>query len=74
MVEAGGRMSGFDDRDKIPMAAAVLVVVLGNVVGYSLRVTVFMSILAAPLAILAFMTVRYALYGNALPEVLTRGT
>jgi hypothetical protein len=67
-------MGGFDNRDKIPMVAAILVVILGNVVGYSLNVTVFMSILAAPLAILAFMAVRYVLYGNALPEVLTSGT
>lgn len=64
-------MSGFNSKDKIPMAAAVLVIVLGNVVSYSLRVTIFLSILAAPLAVVAFVTVRYALYGEALPDVVT---
>jgi len=63
-------MSGFNAEDRIPMVAAVVVVILGNVVGYSLGVTVFMSILAAPLAVVAFVVVRYALYGEALPGAL----
>jgi hypothetical protein len=67
-------MSGINSKDKIPMAAAVAVIVLGNVVGYSLRVTIFISILVTPLAIAAFVIVRYALYGEALPDVVTGGS
>lgn len=52
------------------MAAAIAVLVLSNIIGYSLRVTIYISILAAPLAIIAFMTVRYLLYGSMVPEVL----
>jgi hypothetical protein len=64
-------MSGFNEEDRIPMVAAVAVVVLSNVVGYLLEVVIYMSILAAPVAIAVFMIVRRTLYGSALPEVLT---
>lgn len=63
-------MSGFNEEDRIPMLAAVVVVVLSNVAGYLLQVTIYMSVLAAPIAIAAFMLVRRLLYGSALPEVL----
>lgn len=64
-------MSGFDPKDRLPMAAAVIVVVCANIVGYLLDVTIYMSILAAPLAIGAFIGVRYALHGDALPDAVT---
>ncbi|QPV63058.1 hypothetical protein I7X12_00005 [Halosimplex litoreum] len=63
-------MSGFNEEDRIPMVAAIVVVVVSNVVGYSLGVVIYMSILAAPIAVVAFMIVRRALYGSALPDVL----
>ncbi|MFB6125771.1 MAG: hypothetical protein ABEJ79_00505 [Halolamina sp.] len=66
-------MSGFDPKDKYPMLAAVVVVVLGNVVGYFMEVTIYLSILATPLALVAFGVVRYLLYGRALPEALSIG-
>lgn len=52
------------------MAAAVLVVVLANIVGYFLGLVIYISILAAPLAIGAFLLCRYLLYGNALPDAV----
>lgn len=64
-------MTGFKPEDRIPMAAAIGVLVLGNVIGYSLRLTIYISILAAPLAIVAFMTVRYLLYGGMVPDVVS---
>lgn len=67
-------MSGFNPEDRVPMVAAIAVVVLSNVVGYLFQATIYMSILAAPIAVVAFMSVRYALYGNALPDVLSSGT
>jgi hypothetical protein len=63
-------MSGFNEEDRIPMVAAIVVVVVSNVVGYSLGAVIYMSILAAPIAVVAFMIVRRALYGSALPDVL----
>lgn len=67
-------MSGFNSEDKIPMVAAIAVVVLANVVGYALGTVIFVSILAAPLAIGAFLVSRYLLYGSALPDVLANET
>lgn len=63
-------MSGFNPEDRAPMLAAVAVVVLANVVGYALGIVVYASILAAPLAIAAFLACRYLLYGTALPDAL----
>ena len=64
-------MGGLNSKDKLPMVAAVAAVIVGNVVGYLLQITVYMSVLATPFAIVAFMVVRYALYGSALPDVLS---
>ena len=63
-------MTGIKPEDRAPMAAAIAVLVLSNIIGYSLRLTIYISILAAPLAIIAFMIVRYLLYGSMVPEVL----
>jgi|GEM_PF-865385 len=67
-------MSGFNPEDKIPMAAAIAVVILANVVGYALGLVIYMSILATPLAIGAFLVSRYLLYGSALPGALGNET
>lgn len=66
-------MSGFRQQDRLPMVAAIVVVVVANAVGFALGVTIYMSILAAPLAIGAFAAVRYSLYGSALPDTLVNG-
>ncbi|WP_299266053.1 hypothetical protein [Halorientalis sp.] len=52
------------------MAVAVTVVILANIIGYTLGVVIFVSILAAPLAVGAFLVCRYLLYGRALPDAL----
>jgi hypothetical protein len=52
------------------MAAAIAVVIVANVVGYALGVVIYVSILAAPLAVGAFLACRYLLYGSALPDAL----
>lgn len=67
-------MCGFKPEDRAPMIAAVAVVILANVVGYALGIVVFASILAAPLAIGAFLVSRYLLYGNALPDALANNS
>lgn len=63
-------MSGFNTEDRVPMTAAVGVVILANVVGYALGIVIYASILAAPLAVGAFLVCRYLLYGSALPDAL----
>lgn len=63
-------MSGFNPEDRVPMAAAIAVVILANGVAYALGAVIYMSILAAPLAIGAFLVCRYLLYGSALPDAL----
>lgn len=63
-------MSGFNPEDRAPMAAAIAVVIVANVVGYALGVVIYVSILAAPLAVGAFLACRYLLYGSALPDAL----
>ena len=67
-------MSGFNPEDRVPMAAAIAVVILANVVGYVLGVVIYISILAAPLAIGAFLACRYLLYGRALPDALANNS
>ncbi len=63
-------MSGFNTEDRVPMVAAIAVVILANVLGYTFGVIIFVSILAAPLAVGAFLVCRYLLYGSALPDAL----
>lgn len=63
-------MTGIASEDLLPLLAASVVMVLGNVVGYANGWTVQMSILFTPLALLAFGIVRYTLHGNPLPDGL----
>jgi hypothetical protein len=61
-------MSGFDSKDRLPMAAAVLILVVGNAISYALGLTLYVTILVTPLAVVAFSAVRYALYGSPVPD------
>lgn len=61
---------GFNEQDRLPMAAAVIVIAVSNIVGFAFTLPVYVTILATPLALLTFGAVRYALYGSAVPDVL----
>lgn len=61
-------MPGIEPEDRFPLLAACIVMVLGNVVGFLAQWTVYMSILFAPLAIVAFGATRYFLIGEAFPR------
>ncbi|WP_254837983.1 hypothetical protein [Natronomonas marina] len=63
-------MTGIASEDWPPLVAASLVLVLGNVVGFLNGWTVHLTILFAPLAVVAFGVVRYALHGSPLPDAL----
>lgn len=61
---------GFNREDRLPMVAAVIVIALSNVAGFVFQLPVYMTIIATPLALVAFGAVRYVLYGSAVPDVL----
>lgn len=63
-------MSGIRPEDRLPLLAACIVMVLGNVVGYLAQWTIYMSIVFAPVAIAAFGATRYFLIGSAFPRPL----
>jgi hypothetical protein len=65
-------MTGIDPTDRIPLFAAVAVMILGNVVSYLMGSTVYLSILAAPVALAAFAGLRYALHGSPYPAAMAR--
>jgi hypothetical protein len=60
-------MTGIDPRDRIPLFAAIVVMVLGNVVGYLAELTIYFTVFAAPVAIVAFGATRYLLHGSPYP-------
>jgi hypothetical protein len=60
-------MTGIDPRDRIPLLAAVVVMVLGNVVGYLAELTIYFTVFAAPVAIVVFGATRYLLHGSPYP-------
>lgn len=64
---------GFNKQDRLPMAAAGVVIAVTNIVGFALTLPVYVTILATPLALVAFGVVRYVLYGSAVPDVLASG-
>ena len=64
---------GFNREDRLPMAAAIVVIAVSNIVGFAFTLPVYVTILATPLALLAFGVVRYVLYGSAVPDVLASG-
>jgi hypothetical protein len=61
-------MTGIKSEDRLPLIAASLVLVVGNVVVYLSGSLVYLGILATPLALAAFGVVRYLLHGSPLPE------
>lgn len=63
-------MTAIAPADKIPLLAAVVVMIVGNAIGYIVGTTVYMSYVAAPFAIGAFCAVRYLLHGDPLPAGL----
>ena len=61
-------MTGIKSEDRLPLIAASLVLIVGNVVVYLTGNLVYLGILATPLALAAFGLVRYLLYGSPLPD------
>jgi hypothetical protein len=60
-------MTGIDPRDRLPLLAAIIVMILGNVVGYVAELTIYFTVFAAPVAIVAFGVTRYVLHGSPYP-------
>ena len=61
-------MTGIKSEDWLPLIAASLVLVAGNVFVYLTGSLVYLGIFATPLALAAFGVVRYLLYGSPLPD------
>jgi len=64
-------MAGIHPSDRVPLLAAVLVMVLSNVVGYVVDITVYISVLGAPIAVGAFALLRYLDDGTPYPAALS---
>lgn len=60
-------MTGIDPRDRLPLLAAVVVMILGNIVGYVADLTIYFTVFAAPVALVAFGATRYVLHGSPYP-------
>ena len=65
-VEAAAMVS-IDPRDRYPLLAAVVVMLGGNITSYAMGVTMYATVLVAPVAVLAFGLVRYRLHGSPYP-------
>jgi hypothetical protein len=63
-------MAGIHPSDRVPLIAAVLVMVAANAVGFALDITVYISILGAPFAVIAFGLLRYLADGTPYPAAL----
>lgn len=63
-------MTAIPSEDWPALIAAILVLIAGNVITYLNGWVIHMSILFAPLAIVAFAAVRYVLYGTPYPQPL----
>ncbi|MFB6118055.1 hypothetical protein [Halosegnis sp.] len=63
-------MARIAPADRVPLLAAVVVMLLGNVAGYLAGATVYLTYLAAPVAIGAFCGARYLLHGDPLPAAV----
>jgi hypothetical protein len=64
-------MQGIHPGDRLPLAAAAIVMVTTNVVGFLMGTTIYMSILGAPFAVGAFALLRYLDDGTPYPAALT---
>jgi hypothetical protein len=60
-------MTGIDRKDRLPLLAAVLIMLAGNIVVFALGATMYFTVLAAPLAVAGFGLTRYLLYGSPYP-------
>jgi hypothetical protein len=60
-------MSQIDSKDRIPLIAAIVVMALGNAIGYIANVTIYLTIIAAPVAIATFGILRYMMHGSPVP-------
>jgi hypothetical protein len=60
-------MTLIDPRDRLPLLAAVLVMLAGNVVVFALGATMYFTVIAAPFAVVAFGLTRYLLHGSPFP-------
>ena len=67
-----GRMVGVYREDWLPLIAAIVVAVIGNVITYLNGWTVQAAILFAPFAAVAFGAVRYLLHGSPFPDALQK--
>jgi hypothetical protein len=65
-------MTGIDSRDRIPLVAAVVVMLLGNVVTFAAGATMYFTVFAAPFAVVAFGATRYLLHGSPYPMGVRR--
>lgn len=66
-------MSGIHPADRVPLAAGIAVMVLANVVGFAVGVNIYISILGAPIAVVAFGLARYIDDGTPYPAALAGG-
>lgn len=65
-------MQGIHPADRIPLLAAVIVMIAANVVGYFVGITVYISVLGAPFAVATFGLLRYFEDGTPYPAALTK--
>ena len=60
-------MTGIDRKDRLPLLAAVIIMLVGNIVVFALGATMYFTVLAAPFAVVAFGVTRYLLHGSPYP-------
>lgn len=65
-------MTGIDPTDRIPLFAAIAVMILANVANYLAGSTIYLTVLAAPVALAAFAGLRYVLHGSPYPAAMAR--
>lgn len=63
-------MTGVHPADRVPLLGAALVMLIANLVGFYIGITVYISILGAPAAVAAFAILRYLADGTPYPAGL----
>ncbi|ERG95935.1 MAG: hypothetical protein J07HQW2_02396 [Haloquadratum walsbyi J07HQW2] len=64
-------MVSIDPRDRLPLVSAAVVMALGNIIGYAVGTTMYLTIFAGPVAVFAFGGVRYLLHGSPYPDSMS---
>jgi uncharacterized membrane protein len=64
-------MAAIHPSDRVPLLGAVFVMLLANVVGFVIGVTVYISVLGAPIAVTVFGLLRYLDDGTPYPAALS---